>query len=97
MWEGNCVCTDCYSLACEFFALYLISGREAFACKIFYISLWNNERAKASLIKLQLSKDREILVPNLVLYNRACQLIAIKVAGTDPRAYLAGSWMHFLK
>lgn len=52
MWEGNCVYTDCYSLACEFFELYLISGREAFACKIFYISLWNNKRAKASLIKL---------------------------------------------
>lgn len=35
----NCVCTDCYSLACEFFPLYLISGRQAFACKILYISL----------------------------------------------------------
>ena len=73
----NCVCTDCYSLACEFFPLYLISGRQAFACKILYISLWNNKRAQASLIKLQLSKEREFSVPNLVLYNRACQLRAI--------------------
>lgn len=73
----NCVCTDCYSLACEFFPLYLISRRQAFACKILYISLWNNKRAQASLIKLELSKEREFSVPNLVLYNRACQLRAI--------------------
>ena len=73
----NHICTDCYSLACEFFPLYLISGRQAFACKILYISLWNNKRVQASLIKLQLSKEREFSVPSLVLYNRACQLKAI--------------------
>ena len=35
----NRICTDCYSLACELFPLYLIYGRQEFACKILYISL----------------------------------------------------------
>lgn len=76
-WEGKLCLYWLLLFGLWILSLYLISGRQAFACKILYISLWNNKRAQASLIKLQLSKEREFSVPNLVLYNRACQLRAI--------------------